>query len=102
LPQANQIVLGGKIVELEPLRHTPAGVPVLKFRLSHDSEQNEAGGERAVNCEITAVAFEREARLLATAKLGSAVTVTGFLAARSRTSRQPVLHATHIEFSEGE
>jgi primosomal replication protein N len=102
LPQANRVVLGGKIVELEPLRHTPAGVPVLKFKLSHDSEQKEAGSERSVNCEVNAVAFEREAKLLAAAHLGSAVTVTGFLAARSRTSRQPVLHATHIEFSEGE
>jgi primosomal replication protein N len=102
LAQANRVVLGGKIVELDTLRHTPAGVPVLKFRLSHESAQNEAGGARKVDCEIAAVAFEREAKLLAAARLGSAVTVTGFLAAKSRTSRQPVLHATHIEFSEGE
>jgi primosomal replication protein N len=102
LPQANRIVLGGRIVELDALRHTPAGVPVLKFRLSHESSLAEAGSERKVDCEITAVAFEREAKLLAAARLGSAVTVTGSLAARSRTSRQPVLHATHIEFSEGE
>jgi primosomal replication protein N len=102
LPQANRIVLGGRIVELDALRHTPAGVPVLKFRLSHESALAEAGSERKVDCEISAVAFEREAKLLAAARLGSAVTVTGFLAARSRTSRQPVLHATHIEFSEGD
>jgi primosomal replication protein N len=102
LPQENRVVLGGKIVELDALRHTPAGVPVLKFRLSHESALNEAGAERKVDCEIAAVAFEREAKLLAAARLGSAVTVTGFLAAKSRTSRQPVLHATHIEFSEGE
>jgi primosomal replication protein N len=102
LPQANRVVLGGRIVELDALRHTPAGVPVLKFRLSHESALKEAGSERKVDCEIPAVAFEREAKLLAAARLGSAVTVTGFLAARSRTSRQPVLHATHIEFSEGD
>jgi len=84
------------------LRHTPAGVPVLRFRLSHESSLPEAGSERKVDCEIAGVAFEREAKLLAAARLGSAVTVTGFLAAKSRTSRQPVLHATHIEFTEGE
>ena len=95
-------MIGGNLVELDVLRHTPGGVPVVKFRLGHESRQNEAGGERTVNCEMAAVAFEREAKLLAAAKLGSAVKVTGFLAARSRTSRQPVLHATNIEFVEGE
>jgi primosomal replication protein N len=48
------------------------------------------------------VAFEREAKLLAAAKLGSSVKVNGFLAARSRSSRTPLLHATQIEFAEGE
>ena len=89
-------------MELDVLRHTPAGVPLLRFRLSHESSLAEAGSERKVDCEIAGVAFEREAKLLASARLGSAVTVTGFLAARSRTSRQPVLHATHIEFTEGD
>jgi primosomal replication protein N len=102
LQQANRLVLGGRLVELDVLRRTPAGVAVLNFRLSHDSAQDEAGSERKVNCEIAAVAFEREAQLLAAAKLGSAVTVTGFLAAKSRESRAPVLHATHIEFVEGD
>jgi primosomal replication protein N len=55
-----------------------------------------------VSCEIAAVAFEREATLLAAAKLGSDVKVTGFLAARSRTSKSVVLHATDVEFKEGD
>jgi len=75
---------------------------VLKFRLQHDSSQKEAGGERKVSCEIAAVAFEREAKLLAAAKLGSSVKINGFLAARSRTSKSLVLHATEIEFEQGE
>ena len=70
----------------------------MKFRLQHDSVQSEAGVERKVSCEIEAVAFEREATLLAAAKLGSDVEVTGFLAARSRTSKALVLHATEVEF----
>ena len=75
---------------------------MLKFRLQHDSSQKEAGGERRVSCEIAAVAFEREAKLLAAAKLGSRVKINGFLAARSRTSKALVLHATEIEFEQGE
>ena len=75
---------------------------VLKFRLQHDSSQKEAGGERKVSCEIAAVAFEREAKLLAAARLGSRIKIDGFLAAKSRTSRSLVLHATEIEFEQGE
>jgi len=102
LAQANRVVVSGRLIELDALRYTPARVAMLKFRLQHDSSQTEAGGERKVSCEIAAVAFEREAKLLAAAKLGSNVKVTGFLAARSRSSRTLMLHATEIEFGEGE
>ncbi len=102
MTQANRITVAGRLVELDTLRHTPAGVPMLKFRLQHDSVQTEAGGERKVSCEIAAVAFEREAKLLASAKLGSSVKVNGFLAAKSRSSRTLLLHATQIEFAQGE
>ena len=102
MAQANRVTVAGRLIELDALRYTPAGVPMLKFRLQHDSVQTEAGGERKVSFEIAAVAFEREARLLASAKLGSSVKVNGFLAARSRSGRAPLLHATQIEFAEGE
>jgi len=102
LAQANRVTVSGRLIELDALRHTPGGVAVMKFRLQHDSTQQEAGAERKVSCEIAAVAFEREAKLLAAAKLGSDVTVTGFLAARSRTSKSIVLHATAIEFKQGD
>ena len=102
MAQANRVTIAGRLIELDVLRHTPAGIPMLKFRLQHDSVQTEAGGERKVSCEIAAVAFEREAKLLAAAKLGSSVKENGFLAARSRSSRAPLLHATQIEFAEGE
>ena len=92
------MTVSGRLIEMDALRHTPAGVPVMKFRLQHDSEQMEAGAVRKVSCEIAAVAFEREATLLAAAKLGSDVKVTGFLAAKSRTTRAVVLHATGVEF----
>ena len=89
------------MIELDALRHTPAGIPVVNFRLSHASEQTEAGHAREVQCEVSGMAFEREARLIAAGQLGAQVKVTGFLAGKSRSSRQLVLHATHIEFVEG-
>jgi primosomal replication protein N len=97
----NQFVLSGNLIELDALRYTPAGIPVVNFRLSHASEQNEAGAMRAVQCEVAGLAFEREARLMAAARPGMQVKVSGFLAGRSRDSKQLVLHATHIEFAEG-
>ncbi len=95
-------MLYGRIVELDALRHTPAGVPILKFRLGHESTQDEAGSQRKVSCEVAAVAFEREAKLLSAAPLGTAVTVTGFLDRKGHSSRQLMLHAVKIEFETGE
>jgi len=75
---------------------------VIEFRLRHESEQNEAGTPRSVNAEIPAIAFDVQARLLAGTALERALQVDGFLGAKSRRSRKLVLHATHIEFAEGE
>ena len=97
----NRVVVRGRLIELDSLRHTPGGVPILKFRIAHESEQQEAGVNRKVSCEVSAVAFEREARLLATAALGSAVAVSGFLDRKGRSRHQLVLHATNIEFETG-
>ena len=89
------------ITQLKALRHTPAGVPVVEFRLKHESERAEAGAKRKVNAEIDAVAFETQARLLATSALGRPLKASGFLCAKSRQSSKPVLHVTQIEFMEG-
>ena len=95
-------MLRGRAVELDVLRSTPGGTPILKFRLAHESTQDEAGTTRKVSCEIAAVAFDREARLLSSAPLGTTMTITGFLDRRGRSSRQLVLHAAHIEFESTE
>ena len=81
---------------------TPAGVPVVQFRIAHESEQDEAGGRRKVNAELGAVAFEAQARLIAGAALGRAMRLQGFMSAKSKRSKKLVLHVTNIEFSEGE
>ncbi len=98
---ANRLEISGVITELKALRYTPAGIPVVEFRLRHDSEREEAGARRKVEAEIEGVAFEAQARLLAGAALGRPLKAEGFLCARSRQSRKPVLHVTNIEFVEG-
>ena len=97
----NCLEISGVLTELKALRHTPAGVPVVEFRLRHESERVEAGARRKVNAEIDAVAFEAQARLLAAGMLGRQLKAEGFLCAKSRQSKKPVLHVTNIEFVEG-
>jgi primosomal replication protein N len=55
-----------------------------------------------VSAEIPVIAFDVQARLLAGSALERALEVQGFLGAKSRRSKKLVLHATHIEFVEGE
>ena len=88
-------------MELGPLRHTPAGLPAIEFRIRHDSETSEAGATRQVHAEVDAIAFETQARLVAGMTPGSKVRIGGFLCAKSRRSRKLVLHVTNIEFIEG-
>ncbi|MEZ5615794.1 MAG: primosomal replication protein N [Rhodocyclaceae bacterium] len=97
----NQLTITGQIIELAQLRHTPAGIPVLSFRIAHDSEQIEAGLPRKVECELQAVALGQVALLLRESRPGDGVELSGFLAARSAKSMQPVLHVERIEFTEG-
>ena len=70
----------------------------VEFKVVHESEQDEAGGRRKVEAEIGAIAFETDARLIATRPLGSQVKLQGFLSAKSKRSRKLVLHVTNIEF----
>ncbi|TXT27572.1 MAG: primosomal replication protein N [Rhodocyclaceae bacterium] len=51
--------------------------------------------------EIAVVALGETARWLEAAPLGGVVKLTGFLAAKSRNSKAPVLHVNTLEFLEG-
>lgn len=93
----NAVSLTGTIAAMEPLRHTPAGIPLLAFRLAHRSQQVEAGVRRQVECEVSCVAVAEAATELARVNAGSELKVTGFLNRKNRMSAQLVLHATSTE-----
>lgn len=97
---ANHTELAGRLLERGILRYTPAGVPVIEFRVVHASEQMEAGTARNVECELACVALGPTALLLKEASPGTEFTVSGFLAAKSLKQMMPVLHVTMIEFAE--
>lgn len=61
----------------------------------------EAASERQVDCEMSCIALGPTAQLLGAAKVGDAIVVGGFLAARSLKRRTPVLHVNTVEFVEG-
>jgi primosomal replication protein N len=91
----NNLVLSGVVIGLEPIRYTPAGMPLLSFVLQHASEQIEAGLKRKVECEVNAVAIGDIAKQ--NIQLGSSVKAKGFLAKRSAKSTQLVLHIEKLE-----
>lgn len=90
------MVLSGIFTRIDVLRHTPAGIPVLDFSLSHASSQMEAGHARQVRLEVPVVAIGELATRLANRSPGERVEIAGFLAQRSVRSTQLVLHTTEI------
>jgi primosomal replication protein N len=94
---ANAVALTGVLSAIDPLRHTPAGIPLFGFRLAHTSQQIEAGQSRRVEFEVPCIALAETAMRLKGMQPGAHVRVTGFLNRRNRMSAQLMLHATQIE-----
>ena len=89
-------MLAATLAERAELRHTPVGIPVLECTLAHRSTQREAGHERAVECELHAVAVGEVAQALSAVGIGSAVRCEGFVARRYRTGNAVALHITRF------
>jgi primosomal replication protein N len=95
--ELNAVSLTGQLTEIEPLRHTPAGLPLLGFKMSHKSLQIEAGYKRQVECDVTGVAMGEAATAMARLRVGAAIRVSGFLSRKNRMSAQLILHATETD-----
>ncbi len=91
----NTLVIVATVQAIEPLRYTPAGLPLLRLQLQHDSEQQEAGLNRKVQCQLAAVLIGEKANL--TLQSGDQIKVKGFLAQRSAKSTQVVMHIQEIQ-----
>ena len=95
--ETNQLTLAGVIAELDALRYTPAGVPLVGLRLRHESQQIEAGTARRVNVEMAAVAIGEIAQNISVLPGGSHISVEGFVARKSPQSNQIVLHICSLK-----
>jgi primosomal replication protein N len=93
----NRLGLTAALVEREAIRYTPAGVPIVGLKLSHQSVQREAGADRTVDLEISAIAADRLALRMDRVALGTELKLEGFLAPRRRNVKALVLHITDFE-----
>jgi primosomal replication protein N len=95
----NRLVLAGTVAKKPETRVTPAGIPITRFSLRHESQQTEAGMNRKAACIIGVVASGRELQSeVQRLGEGSVVRVTGFLTRAEKTEEyRLVLHAHSIE-----
>ena len=97
MTDVNRVQLAGFVEDAQALRSTPAGLPVLKFKLRHISDLIEAGRKRRVECVMTVVTLGEMAgtanEFIAN---GKRVRVEGFLAKAGMKSDWPELHAENI------
>jgi len=93
----NRLGLTAALVEREAIRYTPAGVPIVGLKLSHQSVQREAGVDRTIELEISAIAADRLALRMDRVALGTELKLEGFLAPRRRNVKALVLHITDFE-----
>ena len=87
----NQLVLTACLVEVSPLRYTPAGLPALNFSLESDTEVQEMGTKRQVKVSLKALAIGHLAESIGKQTLGSVWKFTGFLGA-ARQGKNVVFH----------
>lgn len=93
----NQLQLTASVVEREPLRYTPAGIPIANCTLRHCAQVVEAGISRSIELTIPAVAAGEASGKLEMRDLGVETLFIGFLAKRSRNAKTLVFHVTALQ-----
>ncbi|MBY0463791.1 MAG: primosomal replication protein N [Burkholderiales bacterium] len=92
----NQLRLSASIVQVYPMRYTPAGIPAMDVLLDHESEVTDTGSQRQIKLSLRAVAFGTLAETLARASLETKWDFTGFLGL-SRNGKGVVFHIQDIQ-----
>jgi primosomal replication protein N len=88
---ANRFHLSAQVVQVQPLRYTPAGLPVVNLVLLHDSTITEMDTPRLVKLELKAVAFGAQAEILARQGLDADCEFHGFMT-NARNGKGLVFH----------
>jgi primosomal replication protein N len=93
----NRLIISGALIQIEPLRYSPAGVPITEAVIHHRSSQTVATQARQVECELTVQASGPLAAQLSQQTTGTQLELEGVLNRRSVNSRQLILILNRIE-----
>ena len=93
----NRLVISGALIQVDPVRYSPAGVPIAEAVIQHRSSQSLAMQARQVECELTIQASGPLAGQLAQLATGTQIKLEGALNRRSVNSRQLILILNRIE-----
>jgi len=93
----NRLVISGALIQVDPLRYSPAGVPIAEAVILHRSSQAVAAQARQLECELTVQASGTLATQLAQLASGTQVMLEGALNRRSVNSRQLILILNRTE-----
>ncbi|MBW8306966.1 MAG: primosomal replication protein N [Thiobacillus sp.] len=93
----NKLGISGTLIQVDPVRYSPAGVPIAEAVILHRSSQTVATQARQVECELTVQASGTLATQLAQLATGAQVKLEGALNRRSVKSRQLILILNRIE-----
>ncbi|HHJ16085.1 MAG TPA: primosomal replication protein N [Gammaproteobacteria bacterium] len=96
----NQLVLTGQLLKSAEVRTTPAGIPIARFVIAHQSRRSEAGQVRDVECRMSVVASGQAlSAAVRQQPPGTWLKVTGFLsrAGYRAPDLRVALHALKIE-----
>ncbi len=73
-------MISGVVIKAPETRFTPAGIPLVRFAIEHESQQAEAGMQRQTQCRIRGVASGTVLQARAeTLQVGDRVRLSGFL-----------------------
>ncbi|MBN8766871.1 MAG: primosomal replication protein N [Thiobacillus sp.] len=93
----NRLAIRGALVQVDPMRYSPAGVPIVEAVVHHQDSQLIAGQPRRIECELAVQASGSLAVQLARLTAGAQVMLEGALNRRSVNSRQLILILNRIE-----
>jgi len=88
----NRVLISGLLAKVYDTRHSPAGIPITRFILEHQSAQIEAGLKRNIYCKaLIIVAGNVLHENLNRFKIGDQISIEGYLNQVSYQGQNPKL-----------
>ena len=92
----NKLQIDGEIIFEDKIRHTPSGLVVQRFKIEHQSLQEEANLDKQVSIELDAIFINKQVRK--EIQIGKKGSFVGFMDKKSFKSTQLIFHVTEFKF----